>query len=118
MTTCMSNGWPHNHRCRYSDGFFCEDCRQYFAVGSETYRRYELPSDLYCVVWNIGCRAGRAGEPLPDVQEICEALRLGADGRGIAFEEDDARREAVIVRAEEFVRLHGQDFKSAWVAIG
>lgn len=104
---CSTRGHEHNQRIRYKSGFFCEDCWTWFSRDSDTFRRCELPSRLWCVVHNIGARASRAGEDMPDVKEICDGLN----------QENEIARESWIVRAEHFIRLHGQDEHSASIEL-
>lgn len=38
---CRNQKYPHNNRCRFDTGFFCEDCNTFFAKDSEDYIKYE-----------------------------------------------------------------------------
>lgn len=32
---CEAGAWPHNHRCRFTSGFYCEDCGTWFSENDE-----------------------------------------------------------------------------------
>lgn len=62
---CCTDGWFHKNRRRYTDGFFCEDCGEFFHKGHPEYIRHELTSTLWMVVHNIGALATQAGKAVP-----------------------------------------------------
>lgn len=48
ITECI-----HNVRCRYTNGFYCEDCNTFFSRESKTYRSNELLSSIWMVLHNL-----------------------------------------------------------------
>jgi hypothetical protein len=34
---CEAEPFPHNHRCRFTDGFYCEDCATWVPKEDETW---------------------------------------------------------------------------------
>lgn len=89
---------PHNQRCRYTSGFYCEDCKTFFPKDSPTYRAEELLVTLWCALHNINARSVRGGGP-----EIADALAM-RDKIGINKQHDDY--EALILEAENVIGNH------------
>jgi len=97
---CENRQRPHNARCRYSNGFLCEDCGEFFPKDSPTYIRYELPMDLWMVVHNIGVDLVRAGKTRPEIiRTICDKLN------GVSDDDDQNRREAVLNEALRLIAV-------------
>src|SRR4030043_257589 len=34
---CIKRTYPHNNRCRFTTGFYCEDCGNFYKKGSNEY---------------------------------------------------------------------------------
>lgn len=95
----------HNARCRYHDGFLCEDCKTFFGKDSPTYRSDELLSSIWMVLNNINADRHRAGlESLEDVAKLKEEI-------GIGKKHDNY--EDIISRAEIIMAKHGKNSGSA-----
>ncbi len=52
---CRSMAYPHNHRCRFTGGFYCRDCSTFFGLDTEDYIRTERVVEIY-----LSCRNLRA----------------------------------------------------------
>lgn len=50
---CRKSLYPHNHRRRTTDGFYCDDCGHFFSKDSEDYIRTETMSSMYFACWNV-----------------------------------------------------------------
>ena len=100
----------HNQRCRYTHGFYCEDCHTFFDKNSATYRSGEMLSSIWMVLHNINANSLQAGGP-----EIAEAVAM-RDKIGIGLHHE--KYEALIAAAEEVMARHGVTAKSARVILG
>lgn len=109
---CRRQEWPHEHRCRYTSGFFCEDCLTFFATDSPDYLRYELPSTLGMVISNIAAVFHRAGQPVPEnVRRLRDTLyRISFSDRRTT---SDAEREAIVNEALIVAASYGKNENSA-----
>lgn len=108
----------HNARCRYTEGFLCEDCNTFFGVSTPTYRSTELLSNLSLVLHNINVDLSRKGLPLDDdvkslCDELCACSCWGVDTPG-GFDVD---YEALIEKAVALAVKYGKNSKSATVVI-
>ena len=99
----------HNHRCRYTHGFYCEDCNKFFPISSPTYRSDELLSTLWMVMHNINADSIQKGGP-----EIKDALAM-RDKIGINIKHDDY--EKLIDEAEVVMKRHGASKDSATLVL-
>lgn len=99
----------HNQRCRYTDGFYCEDCQEFFPKDSPTYRAGEYLSSLWMACHNINAKALQAGRP-----EVTQALFM-RDKIGIGRVHAD--HESLIAEVEAFLRAHGKNGESATVVL-
>ena len=98
---CEQQEHPHNNRCRYITGFYCEDCETLFPEDSPTFIRYELPANLRMAVWNVGADYVRAGHERPvEVSVLCEQLHE------LEKESDPKVREAILNAAYIFLHNH------------
>jgi len=95
----------HNARCRYTHGFFCEDCNTFFPKDSPTYRSSELLSDIWMVLHNINADLGQSGES--HIEEIAEL----ADRIGIGVKHENY--EKLIAEAEKLMAKYGKNSESA-----
>ena len=95
----------HNRRCRYTNGFYCEDCYTFFKKDSPTYRSSELLSSIQMVLHNINTRRKNKDE---------EVLKLKNE-IGIGIEHENY--EDLISRAEVLMRKHNCNAGSATIAI-
>lgn len=95
----------HNQRCRYVDGFWCEDCDTFFPKDGAVYRSGELLSTLWMVLHNISAESEQRGGP-----KITDALRM-RDRIGIGVRHAD--HERLIRDAERVMRKHGVTADSA-----
>ena len=99
----------HNHRCRYTHGFLCEDCHTFFPKESATYRSGELLSDLSCVFWNLNVDACRKGLPKrQDCLDMCDRLNQLQPG---------GDHEALIADAELLLAKYGAKATDATVEL-
>jgi len=101
----------HNHRCRYTHGYLCEDCRQFFPRDSVTYRSTELLSSLWMVLHNLDASSQQKGGP-PRLDAITVRDKLNIGG------EFDPDYEALIAEAEAVMKKYGVNDRSADVPIG
>ncbi len=107
-TECENRKWPHNQRCRYSHGFLCEDCGEFFPKDSATYIRYELPSTISMVVWNIGVEYSRAGKEVP-----AEIKSVGDKLDKVTKDDNAKRREDVLNEALRLIARYKKTPESA-----
>ena len=85
----------HNARCRYTTGFYCEDCNIFFNKDSPTYRSGELLSSIWMTLHNIGCDFIRKGKDKPtDIVGILDEIGIGEKHEN--YEEIIARSEVVM----------------------
>ncbi len=99
----------HNQRCRYTHGFFCENCSTFFDKASATYRSGELLSSIWMVLHNISVGSRRAGGG--DDAEV--AAMLEKIGIGKSHE----NHEELIAEAEEIMEKYGVDSDSAMMRL-
>jgi len=100
----------HNARCRYTDGFYCEDCKIFFNKDSSTYRSGEMLSSIWMVLHNINVDRHRNSLPeLKDVAEIKEEI-------GVGKRHDNY--EDIIARAEVVMTKYGKNADSAVMTLG
>lgn len=99
----------HSHRCRYTHGFYCEDCATFFDKDSPTYRSGELLSSIWMVLHNIDADSVGSGGP-----EILEALTM-RDKIGIGKQHEDY--EALIAEAEAVMAKYGTTSSSATLVL-
>ena len=52
----------HDHRFRFTTGYYCEDCREFFNKESAVYRATEMLSSIWMVLNNINVALLRAGK--------------------------------------------------------
>ena len=95
----------HNHRARYTHGFYCEDCQTFFGHDSRTYRSGELLSNLYFALHNLNIQhAGGCPEAVAMKQKI-----------GIGVKHDNY--EELITEAIAILDRYGLDENSATVTL-
>lgn len=99
----------HNQRCRYTHGFYCEDCKTFFPKDSPTYRSGELLKSIWSVLHNINAERIQVGDP-----EIAEVLTM-KNKIGIGKKHDDY--EALIAEAEIIMKKYGVTSDSSSVTI-
>jgi len=100
----------HNHRNRFSDGFFCEDCGIFFQKDSPTYRKTELLSDIYLVLHNVNAKRYQAGLPLIDeIKTMLEEIGIN--------KKHDNDYEELIAKAEVLMSRYNVNSDSATVLI-
>ena len=99
----------HNHRMRFTTGFFCEDCGQFFAKDSPTYRSDEYLGTLWMACHNVNAAALQAGKP-----EIPEAIAMRDK---IGVRKKHANYEELIAEAEAFLAKHGSSSSNATVTL-
>lgn len=104
------NECRHNARCRYTDGFFCEDCGTWFSKDSPTYRNGELLSDIWMVLHNINAELGQAGK------EYIEEITKLTDRIGIGIKHENY--EELIAEAEKLMSKYGKNSESASFVLG
>lgn len=105
----MSKNCIHNAKCRYTHGFFCEDCQKFFNINSLTYRSSELLSDIWMVLHNINAERGQAKKPY--IKEI-EAMK-NKIGVGIKHK----NYEELISEAEILMTKYNKNSQSATVIL-
>ena len=100
----------HNARCRYTHGFYCEDCHTFFPKDSPTYRSGELLHSLWAVLNNINVDIYRKGkEPDGDIKKMQKEI-------GIGVKHDNY--EDIITRAETLIAKYGKNSESASLVLG
>ena len=99
----------HNQRCRYTHGFYCEDCETFFDKDSSTYRSGELLSSIWMTLHNINVALVRSGK---DANAVITAMR---DKIGIDIEHDNY--EELITEAEFVMARHGVNSESCAVVL-
>lgn len=103
---CPTN---HNQRCRYSHGFYCEDCNTFFPKDSSTYRSDELLSSIHMVLNNINVDLIRNNEEEDkDVREMMNKIGIGVNHENY---------EELIAEAEVIMRKYNKDADSAVVKL-
>lgn len=71
LEECRKQKYPHNQRCRYTTGYQCDDCNNFFDKDSEEYLRTEGISNYSMSIHNIGVYFYRENTELPqDVIEL------------------------------------------------
>lgn len=70
LEECRKQKYPHNQRCRYTTGYKCDDCNNFFDKDSEEYLRTEALSSYDMSIHNIGVYFHRENTELP--QDIIE----------------------------------------------
>ncbi len=99
----------HNSRCRYTNGYLCTDCGEFFSNESSVYRATELLTSLHMVLHNIRADYVRAGlETHKDVVSM-----LAKIGIGIVHED----YETLISEAEELISRYGKTVESLTVTL-
>lgn len=107
----MKANCAHNNRCRYTNGFYCDDCEIFFPKNSPTYRREEYPFTLILVIHDIRADCLRNGKAVPpEVRELMDRLEQ-------AKRLSDAGLDMVLTDALVFIHSHGQTDESATVEI-
>jgi len=101
----------HNHRCRYTDGFYCEDCNTFFGKDTPTYRSGELLSSIWMVLHNINVDRVRAGNVVDvDVLSLKDEIGIGIGKKHENFEE-------LISKAEIIMTNHLKNSNSASITL-
>lgn len=95
----------HNQRCRYTTGFLCEDCGEFFDKDSPTYRSDELLADIWMVLHNVWVNDDSALDALAMRDEI----GIGKD--------HSADYEDLIERAEVIMSKYGKTRDSATITL-
>ncbi len=54
LEECRKQKYPHNQRCRHTNGFHCDDCNNFFDKDSEEYLRTEGLGTYSMAIHNIG----------------------------------------------------------------
>ena len=99
----------HNARCRYSHGFYCEDCNTFFAKDSPTYRSGELLGSIWCVLNNINANSIQAGGPrIEDALDMMNKIGIGLK---------HANYEELIAGAELVMKKYNVNSDSASVVL-
>ena len=99
----------HNARCRYTNGFHCEDCNTFFHKDSPTYRRGELLSTIWMVLHNINAQRSREGlDEDKEVAAMREKIGIGVDHENY---------EELITEAETVMWKHRVNSGSAQVVL-
>jgi len=65
LEECRKQKYPHNQRCRYTTGYKCDDCDNFFDKNSEEYLRTEALDSYDMSIHNIGVDFHRANTELP-----------------------------------------------------
>ena len=91
----------HEHICRYTTGFHCEDCHKFFDKSSPEYRGGgEMLSGIWMTLNNIGVDLYRAGKPKdPEVEAMMEKIGIG---------ERHENYEEIISEAEVVMSKYGK----------
>lgn len=77
---CRAQKWPHNHRCRYTSGFYCEDCETFYDKDSEDWQRYELPGIIWDSLHNLGADCIAMDVPIPGrLRELMDHVQAARD---------------------------------------
>ena len=85
----------HNQRCRYTHGFYCEDCDTFFSKESEAYRQDELLGNLYLGLHNINADSHISGHG--DIKEIVDMMdKIGIGIKRENYEELISETEAIM----------------------
>ena len=72
------NQCAHDHKFRYSDGFYCENCDQFFHKDSPTYPGSELLSTLWLALHNLNAQRSMAGlTQAEDAEEMMDKIGTG-----------------------------------------
>lgn len=111
----MNNNNPtkpciHNARCRYENGFYCEDCNTYFDKCSPTYRGGELLSSIWMVLHNINVDRMR--------QSLVADVAVAAMEERIGVGKQHDNYEDIISKAEALIAVYGKNSESASILLG
>lgn len=99
----------HNQRERYSNGYYCSDCKTFFSKDSPTYRQTELLSSIWMVLWNINTERTMAGlDYLDDVTKLSDEIGVG---------KLHDNYEELISKAEVLMAKYGKNSDSATVLL-
>ena len=100
----------HNRRCRFTHGYYCEDCNCFFEKAGPTYRSTELMSKIWMVLNNINVELKDAGKTVDEeVAQLKERIGIGKDHAG--------DYEELIAVAQSLLARHGKTVDSATFAI-
>ena len=95
----------HNNRCRYTHGFYCEDCGTFFPKESPTYRSDEYLAELWMACHNINARALQDNKPA-----VPEAIAM-RDRIGTRTKHTDY--ELLISEVEAFLMAHNAPLQAS-----
>lgn len=108
----MMDNCIHNQRCRYSTGFYCEDCRTFFDKDSPTYRSGELLSSIWMVLNNIHAEnLQKGGLGVPEALAMRDKIGLGNE----RFTYDN--HEELIAEAEVVMAKYKKNAGSATILL-
>lgn len=99
----------HNTRCRYTTGYYCEDCNIFFDKDTQTYRKTELLSNIWCVLHNINVESMRKNNQ--EIKEIRELLNK------IGIHEEKENYEELIAESEIMMKEYNKDSNSATITL-
>ena len=103
----MSDACDHNQRTRFTAGFYCEDCKTFFAACTAEYRSSELLFSIRLTLHNLNVERHRNGlTPLPDISAMAEKLKHASDDY-----------ESLVAEAEAVMQRYGVNSDSSMVVI-
>lgn len=95
----------HNARCRYTHGFYCEDCSTFFPKESATYRSDELLSSIRMVLNNINVDLVRANKSKDEeIENLMDIIGIG---------KKHANYEELITQSQVLMKKYSKNEKSA-----
>ncbi len=104
MSDCI-----HNKITRYTDGFYCNDCNNFFDSSSKTYRKSQLLSNIWMVLNNIIVdEHGKSGNDIKEVLEMRDEI-------GIELQHENY--EEIISKAEIIMNKYGKNHDSASIPL-
>jgi hypothetical protein len=112
------NQCKHNQRCRYTTGFFCEECKTFVKMGSDEYFMFEGFDSWWMVIHNIWCRLSKgevkeiAGGDTQVALVLRDRIGVGAKGRSL----NELR--ALESEAAAFAKKYGDNAESATCVLG
>lgn len=104
---CRKQKYPHNQRCRHTNGYHCDDCNTFFEKESEDWKRTEGLSDCWMILHNINAMCLRSKADTPsDVLELRKEYDVLSERQ--AFEIPMNEVQSMLDRCHEMKNKYAQ----------
>jgi hypothetical protein len=107
----------HNQRMRYTHGYYCEDCDIFFDNNSETYKRTELPSDIWMVIRNLRIDMRERRENIPEELDKLYSEWNDLEDRRKFLRMPMEKLESLLTKTSKVLSKHDKNFDSASVVL-